>query len=189
MDRKLDNIILIIIGIALVILLFLTFKVYNIYKGGSSGETTEAVVDATENTNLADDQETYIADEDAADDELTTEVTTDANSEDEDDDSASQEDEEVAESNDSSSSNTVDSGGKFMIIAGNYSSKGNAETQAATVRAKGYEPEVVQFVNSKLHSVCVARYDDKDDANREVEILKRKYGINSYVHKRKGRQN
>lgn len=79
---------------------------------------------------------------------------------------------------------TNDGTGKYMVLAGSYLVKDNADKMVQRLRSKGYaEAEIVQFDGNKYHSVCAVRSDDYDVAAGKSNALKRS-GIDSYVHTR-----
>ena len=77
------------------------------------------------------------------------------------------------------------SGGKYLVIAGNYLLEDNATTMVIKLNKLGYDKaEKVIFDLSQFHSVCAGRFDDKSAAITLSEELKRR-GIDSYVHTKK----
>lgn len=76
------------------------------------------------------------------------------------------------------------SSGNYMIIAGNYLIKANAEAMTKKLHNLGYSgAEIGVFDNSKYHTVIAARYNSYEDATDNANTLKRK-GIDCYVKKR-----
>lgn len=58
----------------------------------------------------------------------------------------------------------------YAIVLGAFKEQGNAEKLAATVRAAGYEAEVVRFRNG-FNSVCASPTDDLNVAFRNLDRL------------------
>lgn len=83
---------------------------------------------------------------------------------------------------------TTSSNGKYLVIGGSFSTKGNANTFVKQLSKLGYEDaEVVVFDRSKkYHTVSVARFDSKTDASKLVGALKSKGIPDAYVHKKRG---
>lgn len=80
---------------------------------------------------------------------------------------------------------TVNSSGKYMVLAGSYMIEANAEKQVDKLKRQGYnEAQVVYFDDSKYHSVVAFRSNDYNEAQRISSALKRK-GIDNYVHTQK----
>lgn len=78
----------------------------------------------------------------------------------------------------------VSGGSKYMVVAGSYLVRDNAERAVSRLKAKGYsQAEIVQFDGNKYHTVCAYRSDDYDMASSKSTALKRS-GIDSYVHTR-----
>lgn len=86
------------------------------------------------------------------------------------------------------SNSNDDPSGKYMVIAGSYSSIGNARKSLERTIVAGFqEAEIVNFRDSKYHTVCAIRTDDKETANKAVTKLKRKH-IDAFLHiQRNGR--
>ncbi len=83
---------------------------------------------------------------------------------------------------------TTSSNGRFLVIGGSFSSKGNAKTFVNQLEKLGYEDaEIVVFDKAKkYHTVSVARFDSKTDASKLVGALKGKGIQDAYVHKKRG---
>ncbi len=83
---------------------------------------------------------------------------------------------------------TTSSNGRFLVIGGSFSSKGNANTFVKQLEKMGYEDaEIVVFDKAKkYHTVSVARFDSKTDASKVVGALKSKGIPDAYVHKKRG---
>ena len=82
--------------------------------------------------------------------------------------------------------NTVQPGndGSYMVMAGSYLLKANAEKMVKKLRSMGYtKAEVVVFPQSQYHSVVAARYSSQSAANNATADLKQR-GIDSFVKTR-----
>jgi len=80
---------------------------------------------------------------------------------------------------------TSSSSGNFLLVAGNYSIHGNAETMRSKLKRMGYDSaEIVNFDNSTFSTVLASRYNDYEAAVRASNALKTR-GIDCYVHTRK----
>lgn len=102
-----------------------------------------------------------------------------------------------SENNDASTSNTTDNAGtssstaktietRYLVVAGSFTSEANAEIQAKILEKEGYSPEIVNFNNSKMHTVIAARYNSKASANAASKQLKGKK-IECYVHTKRSK--
>ena len=79
--------------------------------------------------------------------------------------------------------------GDYMVIAGAFSVKSNANGVLEKIRDLGYpQAEVVKFDYSDYYSVCVARYETNRDAKKIAKSLKSRYDVNAYVHKRRAKR-
>ncbi len=79
---------------------------------------------------------------------------------------------------------TTSSGGRYLVVAGSYLVKSNAEKMKKRLYDLGYDSEIVNFNLSQYYSVLAGRYNSNSEARNTVTILKRN-GIDSYVHKKK----
>jgi len=79
--------------------------------------------------------------------------------------------------------------GDYMVIAGAFSVKSNANGELQRIRDLGYpQAEVVKFDYSDYYSVCVARYETNRDAKKIASSLKSRYDVKAYVHKRRAKR-
>ena len=74
--------------------------------------------------------------------------------------------------------------GRYLVVAGSYLVKGNAEKMKKRLYDLGYDSEIVNFNLSQYYSVLAGRYYSRKEAQNTVTILKRN-GIDSYVHRKK----
>lgn len=73
-------------------------------------------------------------------------------------------------------------GGKHMVIVGNFSQLANAEQRMQEVKKAGYpNAEVVRFDMSEYHTVCAGRYDDVNEARKVAKKLRDYNKIDAYV--------
>lgn len=78
--------------------------------------------------------------------------------------------------------NSGNSRGKYMVMAGSYLVKDNAQRMERRLKDMGYnQADIVVFDLSQYHSVVAARYSSYDSALRTSNELKRK-GVDCYVH-------
>ena len=80
------------------------------------------------------------------------------------------------------SSAASSTGGKHLVIAGNFSQEHNAQMRVEELKRAGFkEAEVVNFDLSEYHTVCVGRFSDVNEARRLVKKLKDYHKIDAYV--------
>jgi cell division protein FtsN len=91
------------------------------------------------------------------------------------------------ENSGSSKSNTKSSSynenATYLVVAGSFLVKDNADNMRQKLQNLGYSAEVRNFNYSQYHSVIAGRYNSKSDADNTVAQLKNR-GISCYVHKR-----
>ena len=74
--------------------------------------------------------------------------------------------------------------GAFMVIAGSFSVKNNAEAFAEKLRGLGYtNVETGKFNKGTYTAVLVDRYNEMDEAKAVVRELKKQHNISAYVQK------
>ena len=71
----------------------------------------------------------------------------------------------------------------FLVIAGSFQSRGNAENKVKELKSKGVDAEIVHLHNSKLHAICIARSSTEKQANDTMSLLKANRNIKAYVYK------
>ncbi len=76
------------------------------------------------------------------------------------------------------------SGGRYLVVAGSYLVKSNANKMKQRLYNLGYNSEIVNFDLSQYYSVLAGRFSSRKEANEAVSILKRS-GIDCYVHRKK----
>lgn len=73
-------------------------------------------------------------------------------------------------------------GGKHLVIAGNFSQLVNAQQRVDELKKAGFkEAEIINFDLSEYHTVCVGRFSDVNEARRMVKKLKDYHKIDAYV--------
>lgn len=75
-------------------------------------------------------------------------------------------------------------GGKYMVIAGNFLVEGNASNMVNKLRQLGYEAESVIFDESQYYTVLANRTDDYNNALSVSSRLKSE-GVDNYVKTQK----
>ena len=78
----------------------------------------------------------------------------------------------------------VSTGGRYLVVAGSYLVKSNANKMKQRLYNLGYNSEIVNFDLSQYYSVLAGRFSSRKEANEAVTILKRN-GIDCYVHRKK----
>lgn len=72
--------------------------------------------------------------------------------------------------------------GKYMVLAGSFRYKSNAEQMVRKLRKLGYEEAEIGYTNRGAYAVAlVRRYDDLSAARSLVEELKNKHSIEAIV--------
>ena len=75
--------------------------------------------------------------------------------------------------------------GQYLVIAGNFSVKANAEKHAEKLRNLGYSNAVVEpFDRGTMNVVLVDRYDDIARARTAAKELKNEHSVSAYVQKK-----
>lgn len=88
---------------------------------------------------------------------------------------------EIPKSSSSTAKGLAGDGGKYMVMAGSYLLKENAQKMVTKLKAMGYsQSSVVVFSASQYHSVIAARYSSETQARTTATDLKQK-GIDSFV--------
>ena len=85
----------------------------------------------------------------------------------------------------SSSTSSSSSTGDYMVVAGSFSQRYNAESQVKNLKSLGYNNARVEIFNSgSLATALVDRYDNYNSAKRLVNELKGK-GVDAFVKRKK----
>ncbi|MBC7883876.1 MAG: SPOR domain-containing protein [Saprospiraceae bacterium] len=75
-------------------------------------------------------------------------------------------------------------GGDYLVMAGSYLLKINADKMVKKLQTMGYtKADVIIFPTSEFHSVIAARFSSETTAKKEAESLKNK-GIDSFVKRK-----
>ena len=83
-------------------------------------------------------------------------------------------------------SNSSSNYGDYLVIAGAFKQKANANAEVDRLQSSGYpNAEIVEFDYSDYYSVCVAKYDNRSDANAVANSIKSRSGKKAYVHKKR----
>ncbi|MFK8102723.1 MAG: SPOR domain-containing protein [Saprospiraceae bacterium] len=72
--------------------------------------------------------------------------------------------------------------GAYLVVAGSFSTFANASVERNRLRKLGYKPEIVQFKNSKYHSLIAKRTATSSAAKTTVKALKAK-GVEAFSRK------
>ena len=81
--------------------------------------------------------------------------------------------------------NSGSTGGRYLVVAGSYLIKDNAEKMVSRLKKLGYSnAEVVNFDLSQYHTISAGKYNSYDEAADATAAIKAK-GIDCYVHTRK----
>ncbi len=82
------------------------------------------------------------------------------------------------------SSSTVyqsDADGKFLVMAGSFLLKENADALVSKLKKMGYaDAKVVVFTSSQYHSVLAARYNSEEKA-RSISVQLKQKGVDNFV--------
>jgi len=79
-------------------------------------------------------------------------------------------------------SSASSTGGKHLVIAGNFSQLANAQQRADELKRAGFKnTEIINFDLSEYHTVCVGRFSDVNEARKLVKKLKDYHKIDAYV--------
>ena len=86
--------------------------------------------------------------------------------------------------------NALEPEGDYLVIAGAFKSEENAKNEVNKIKDLGYpNSEIVKFDNSNFYSVCVARYENANDAEKVANSIKNRLGKKAYVHKKRSKKN
>ena len=76
--------------------------------------------------------------------------------------------------------------GDYLVIAGAFKNETNAKNEVEKLKNMGYpNAEIVEFDYSDFYSVCVARYENSNDAEKVANSIKNRLGKKAYVHKKR----
>ena len=75
--------------------------------------------------------------------------------------------------------------GDFLVIAGSFSIRENADKYTEKLRSLGYTNTITTpFEKGKLNVVLVDRYSEKSQAQAAVRELKKEHGLDAYVQEK-----
>ena len=190
---------ILVIGIFAFLLILWISTVFTTCSSKKSDEITktEELVDSLNNTEEIDLDEDIFSE---TEEEETAENTIDAEEENLDDyiDYSGDAEKSTKKSKASSSSNNATTASKpkpkkqiasssndgYLVVAGSYLVKDNANKMKNRLYDLGYSSEIVNFDLSQYYSVLAGRYSSRNSAQEVVSILKRN-NIAAYVHKKK----
>lgn len=212
---RLDYVTIAIVAAIVLILGFLVYKTISLVNKDeleNTQQTEQTVADFQNNEDLYDDEENYkyddegdIVKEDLAEALPATDIDLDDDElgdydeiadepmldEYEADKAAEQDDYPLEDATspkdyiDESDDSSFSSEGDYMVIAGSYTIKANAESAAKRFRSQGYEnAEVGLFNKGAYANVIIDRFDSSSSAQELAKELKSK-GIEAYVQKKK----
>jgi len=79
--------------------------------------------------------------------------------------------------------------GEYLVLAGSYRYKGNAETEVRRLQRLGYsQAEATLFNRGAYATVLVDRFSSLAEARELVRELSSQHGIEAYVHEKRGSQ-
>lgn len=85
---------------------------------------------------------------------------------------------------------SFDHSGDYLVIAGSFRFKANAESEANRLRRLGYnDAEVALFNRGAYASVIVSRFSDLSSAQDLVRELKSRHSLEAYVQAKKEGEN
>jgi len=198
---KLDYVTIAIVAICILAIVFFVYKMTDLFGDKKAADKIENVVQQveteddiydgseseTEEADDTSDETTSTEDESngsAATDEDNAPSSSEEDLEDEEDydeGSSASENENVTKLEDIKPTGSYSSTGKYMVIAGTFTKRGNAKNHAASLRGMGYEhANVESFDRGKYAVVLVDRFNTMSSAERLVTSLK-KDGVKSYV--------
>ena len=192
---RLDYFTIGVVAVCIMAIVFLLYQTTDLFKFG----------DQTENTSISDQsnssfEEDYYDDEEIADyenyyeeevaDATTEEADYDTGGDIEEEEAPIETYEETTTATQTKPTKVVDidmpsAGGDFLVLAGSFEYKHNAQIQAKKLQGMGYSAaEVVSFNRGKYASVLVNRFESESEARQLVAKLK-KDGVSCYVHKKR----
>lgn len=193
---RLDYVTIGIVAVCIIALAFLLYKTTNLFGGGKTETPTDAIVtDTTAIDPYAYDDydSTSIlpgADEDLDDNEVTPfeEETADAANNKATQPSSSTSTPRASTTTTEESPRAVSASeraGDYLVLAGSFSVRANAETEVSRLQKMGYaNAEVSPFNRGKFAVVLVDRFVDVAEAQALVKELKEK-GVESYVQEKR----
>ena len=189
---KLDFPTILILAICIAAIVFLGYKMFDLLgknKEQPAVETPTEIVEEEEESANESESDTYSYDLDEADSLGTSDMDTGAEpgSGSEDGISYSERDtEQEATEDDIPSSFSSSSSGKYLVLAGAFKIRANAESHARKLHGLGYDDaEAKIFDRGSIAVVLVDRFETLGEAKSLVTDLK-KNGVEAYVQNQKG---
>ncbi len=186
---RLDYVTIGIVVICIVALIFLVYKTTNLL-----GNKDQVAQENTDNTDT-DSLDTYTYDDYAPDSSITNPSVTDEDLDDEEVSAYEEEklDEEAKTSTAAAEQTNVErtsgsssSDGDFLVLAGAFRVKSNAETEASRLRKLGYtNAEVSPFNRGAYATVLVERFSSMSEAQSLTKELKDKHNVEAIVLKKR----
>lgn len=73
---------------------------------------------------------------------------------------------------------------QFMVIAGSFKSKANANIFIDDLEKKGLKDiEIIELKNKSLNRVCISRHASYENAKQVISQLKKNFKVDAYVHR------
>ncbi len=74
---------------------------------------------------------------------------------------------------------------QFMVIAGSFKSKDNANIFIDDLEKKGIKDiEIIEMKSKNLNRVCISRHASYENAKQVINQLKKVYNVDAYVHRK-----
>ncbi len=188
---RLDYFTIAIVAVCIIALIFLIYKTTDLLKK-KDNTTADKIENTLEEMGIEDDEtDTYTYDDEGEivtdDAAITGEATTSDDAEDinyVDEEELLEEAPEEEVTTPTSYDNTS-ARGSFLVLAGAFQYKANAEKLASKLKNLGYpDAEVTLFNRGKYAGVIVERFENVSNARSAVSKLKNN-GIDAYVHKKR----
>ncbi len=189
---RLDYFTIAIVAVCIIALIFLIYKTTDLLKK-KDNTTADKIENTLEEMGIEDDEtDTYTYDDEGEivtdDAAITGEATTSDDAEDinyvDEEELLEEAPEEEVTATPTSYDNTS-ARGSFLVLAGAFQYKANAEKLASKLKNLGYpDAEVTLFNRGKYAGVIVERFENVSNARSAVSKLKNN-GIDAYVHKKR----
>ena len=146
-------------------------------------DTTESQDYVFDDEGAISDDSTTVYDEDLDDDQLATDYDEEEADSDDYDEASELTEEDTDEEEDFSSAKV----GEYLVLAGAFRIKQNAENQARTIRKLSCcsDAEVSMFNRGAYATVLVDRFGSRNEADKLVDLLKSDHNIEAYVHQKR----
>lgn len=181
---RLDYFTVAIVAICILAIIFLLYRTTDLFKSDNPGDLYPPVEEVVEDTLDAEviDPADYDPEYSGEADSDSTEVSEGAGSEPAETDTETEADDEEPAEGYEDLYKAGGGSGNYLVLAGSFEYRHNAENQAKRLKDLGYNDcEVVLFNRGKYATVLVNRYDGISDANALVTRLDGQ-NIEAYVH-------